>query len=38
MNRNEDSLRDLYNNIKSTPIFILQGSQKSEEKKGLRTY
>ena len=38
MKRNEDSLRDLWDNI-NTPTFALQGSQKEKrQRKGLRKY
>ena len=35
---NEDSLKDLWNNIKHTNICITGGPEEEEERKGLRTY
>ena len=34
MRRNEDSIRDLWDNIKHTNILALQGSQKEKREKG----
>ena len=37
MKRNEDSLRDLWDNIKCTNIYVTVVAEEEREKKGLRT-